>query len=136
MSRSKTKQLAKAKADKALSQYVRLRDADSTGIATCCTCGVRHHWSEIDAGHFITRNRLATRYEEANVNAQCYACNRFLGGRQYEHGQYIDAVHGSGTADKLLEQSKQNPKYKHDDYEDFATKFRSAAAKVRAEKGL
>jgi hypothetical protein len=67
-------------------------------------------FSEMDAGHFVSRNHLATRWNEQNVNAQCRKCNRFSSGNQYEHGLAIDRKYGKGTAEKLLIMSKQKCK--------------------------
>ena len=90
-----------ASLDHIFSVYIRLRDADKNGMCRCITCGKPFPWKECDAGHFITRDRKATRWEEKNVNAQCPRCNRFRSGEQYEHGLAIDRKYGAGTADRL-----------------------------------
>lgn len=89
------------------SKYIRLRDSDSNGYITCITSGRRVHWKEADAGHFISRRHLATKFDEQNVNAQSRHDNRFAAGKQYEHGLAIDRKYGKGTAEKLLIKSKQ-----------------------------
>jgi hypothetical protein len=90
-----------ASLDRIFSVYIRLRDADKNGICRCITCGKPFHWKEGDAGHFIPRDRKATRWDECNVNAQCHRCNRFRSGEQYDHGLAIDRKYGEGTAEKL-----------------------------------
>lgn len=55
----------------------------------------------MDAGHFISREKPATKYHEKNVNAQCKECNRFKAGNQYSHGIAIDKKFGNGTAEHL-----------------------------------
>ena len=60
------------------------------------------HWKECDAGHFASRGRLWTRYNEKNIHAQCRYCNRFCGGQQYKYGREIDTRYGRGTADVLM----------------------------------
>jgi hypothetical protein len=87
--------------DKVFSQYIRLRDANNWGLCFCVTCGNPFHWKGGDAGHFIQRNRMAVRFDERNVNAQCKKCNRFDSGMQHDHGKAIDKKHGKGTADLL-----------------------------------
>lgn len=57
----------------------------------------------MDAGHFVSRDRYATRWSEVNVNVQCPHCNRFRAGEQYRHGVAIDKKYGPGTA-QMLEQ--------------------------------
>lgn len=86
------------------SKYIRQRDADDNGMVSCITCGVQKHWQEVDAGHFVSRNAKAVKYDERNVHAQCKACNGFHGGRAYVYGQAIDKRYGEGTADELESQ--------------------------------
>lgn len=94
------KNLVKA-LDKLFSEFIRRRDADKNGICRCITCSRSGHWKEMDAGHFIQRDRLATRWDERNVHAQCTYDNRYRSGEQFEHGQAIDRIHGKGTAEQL-----------------------------------
>jgi len=88
-------------ADKHFSRFVRLRDADDNGYCRCITCGKIHHWKEMDCGHFMTRDRPATRFNEQNCHAQCKYCNNYKKGEQYKHGVEIDNLYGAGTAEKL-----------------------------------
>ena len=92
----------KGKLDRLFSEYIRRRDADHAGYCRCVTCGKMQHWKEMDAGHFVPRDRIATRWDETNVHPQCRECNRFRSGKQYEHGRAIDRMYGSGTADRLM----------------------------------
>ncbi len=89
------------------SQYVRKSHADKDGYCRCVTCGDRKHWKEMDCGHFITRNHKATKFDEQNCAPQCPKCNRFLGGRQYEFGLWIDQKYGKGTSERILARSRQ-----------------------------
>lgn len=94
------------KLDKIFSEYIRLRDANRQGICFCITCGRPFYWKNGDAGHYVQRDRLATRYDEKNVNAQCKYCNRFRSGEQYIHGVEIDKKYGNGTAQRIILISK------------------------------
>ena len=94
------------KLDKVFSEYIRLRDANRQGICFCITCDRPFLWNEGDAGHYVQRDRLATRYDEKNVHAQCKYCNRFRSGEQYIHGVKIDKMYGEGTAQKIILISK------------------------------
>jgi hypothetical protein len=87
--------------DRWFSKFIRLRDSDQNGYCRCITCGRFASWKNMDAGHFISREKMATRYDEMNVHAQCQQCNRFKSGNQYEHGKSIDRMHGKGSADIL-----------------------------------
>ena len=135
MRKSKTNSLSKKKADRYFSEYIRLRDADSSGNVRCITCEKITHWQDADAGHFISRDKKATRYDERNVNAQCKTCNRFQSGRQYEHGKAIDLKYGAGTADELLVLSNQIIKANQAYYESMATTYKELSASQRQSKG-
>lgn len=124
MRASKTKSLAKKKADTYFSDYIRKRDTDYRGYGQCITCGQWKPYEKLDCGHFISRGRAATRYDEKNANGQCSHCNRFKSGRQYEHGRAIDDKYGVGTADKLLQKSKMKCKRTKSDYEWLAKEYK------------
>lgn len=66
--------------DTVVSRYVRIREATSEGIVTCFTCDATGHFSLFDAGHFISRSHLATRWLTNNLKIQCHDCNRFKAG--------------------------------------------------------
>lgn len=134
--KSRTKSLAMKKADRYFSEYIRLRDANSAGVVSCITCGQIVPYSECDAGHFIDRSAKNTRYNEQNVNGQCQRCNRFLGGRQYEHGRAIDLKYGPGTAEQILTQSKSIIKANQAFYEQIAVTYKQLADEERSAKGL
>ena len=74
-----------AKLDTVFSEYIRLRDSNKEGICKCITCGEYKHWREMDAGHFISREHMATRWEEENAHAQCPSCNRFKSGSKIKN---------------------------------------------------
>lgn len=125
MRKSKTKKLAKAKADKYFSLYIRHRDVNYNGLGQCITCGRYASIKQSDAGHFINRDRESTRYDEKNCHFQCRKCNRFQSGNQYEHGIKIDEKYGEGTADKLLQKSKMLCKRTKQDYEWIAEHYKN-----------
>lgn len=96
------------KLDRVFSEYVRKKHADQNGFCTCITCSKKFHYKNIDAGHFVSRRHIITRYDEMNVFPQCKYCNRFLNGLQYEYGQALDSLYGKGTADNLVQKSKSS----------------------------
>jgi hypothetical protein len=89
--------------DEIFSKYIRLRDSKD-GYCKCITCGKVAFWTKegMQAGHFQTRSKYSTRWDERNVNAQCAGCNMVNGGQQYVHGLEIDKKFGEGTADDLV----------------------------------
>lgn len=118
------------------SKFIRLRDADERGLVKCATCGRFHFWKEVDAGHFITRNKKSTKYDEKNVFPQCAHCNRFAGGKQYEMGLYIDKRYGPGTAESILIKSKQLCKRTRYDLQVLGNYYREEVKKLKKAKGL
>lgn len=62
-----------ASAQKAINQYVRVRDRDKP----CISCG---EYRELQAGHYLTRSEL--RFDERNIHGQCRHCNIDLSGNR------------------------------------------------------
>lgn len=130
MAKKKTLKYWKTKIDKVFHEYIRRRDCDNhTGYCKCITCNKTIHFSESDAGHFIGRQHMATRYDERNVYAQCRKCNRFEYGRQYEYSLAL----GEELSSELLQKSKGI--YKLTDPE-WAEVFEYYNAKLKEIKGL
>ena len=129
MRKSKTKSAAMRRADMWFSRFVRLRDADKGGTCSCCACGRLMHWrgDGCHAGHFVRRGRQSTRYDERNVNAMCVRCNTFLDGAEWEHGRYIDAVRGGGTAAELKRKGEEIQKTSRAYFDEIAEKYRAKA---------
>lgn len=88
-------QVMKSRLDRTFQGMIMARDA---GLA-CISCGDKR---AEQAGHFIGRQFLATRWNPKNVNGQCTYCNAFMdGGNQWLHGIGIDRKYGEGTAERL-----------------------------------
>lgn len=94
----KSKAKLHKKAWKLWSQYVRSKGADFNGFVACYTCGRRHHWKEMDAGHFI-HGRLD--FDERQIRAQCTYCNRYLHGNLGEYALKLVAEIGQEGVKKL-----------------------------------
>ena len=89
--------------DRIFSRYIRLMHANSLGWVQCVTCGIVRRWDDrMDAGHFIPRQHLATRYDLFNVFPQCKDCNRFHDGRIKEFSAYLTQV-----SEYLVEELKE-----------------------------
>ena len=108
---------AKARAWKQFSMFIRLRDSDAFGRVQCITCPRSDYWKTMDAGHFITRAKEATLFDERNVSGQCKGCNRFQGGKFFEHEQAIDRKFGAGTAQAIKDKAGQICKRTTSDYQ-------------------
>jgi len=98
------------KLDAVFSEYIRRRYAKND-IAECVTCGKKDHYKKLQAGHFMSRKHYATRWDERNVEVQCYACNVMRYGEQYKFSKYL----GEELADELLALSRTTVKIS--DYE-------------------
>ena len=92
--------------DTEFSIFIRRRYAIND-IATCVTCGKQDHWKKLQAGHFMSRKHLSTRWDEDNVQVQCAGCNIFRAGEQFLFSKHL----GLKLSEKLLIKSKQIVKF-------------------------
>lgn len=97
---------------KAFSDYIRERDN-----WTCFTCGKYATGSAMHAGHFVSRVRSATMFDERNVHAQCYACNIHKKGNGAEYAVRIIERYGADVLDELVVKSRQTHKFTYEELE-------------------
>ena len=87
------------------SKYIRLRDClkttGCTSFGLCITCGKRYHLKLLQAGHFISRSYLATRWDTDNVKNQCVGCNIFGGGKPLDFEENLRSELGNKRVDAL-----------------------------------
>ena len=95
--KKKTPSWYKKKLDKLFSEYVR-RSADP---CKCYTCGKLGHWKSMQAGHYIPRNHLATRWDERNVKVQCVGCNVWGGGKSDVFAVNLREEYGQDVLEEL-----------------------------------
>lgn len=124
------------KLDSVFSQYIRLRVADDTGHGNCFTCHARRHWTEVDAGHFMSRACMSTRWDEKNVQFQCKRCNGFRSGEQFLFSIALDGKYGEGTAEQCLRASKQTRKFSREELEGMYHHYKRLVDDLRSTKGL
>lgn len=117
------------------SKYIRLRDCPtgSHGFCRCVTCNKGHHYTEMQAGHYVRRRHRAVKYDERNVNSQCINCNNFADGNEAQHRLYIVKQHGEDVAEYLENQKGVIVKMLHAEVEALATYYR-VKAKEEAER--
>jgi 5-methylcytosine-specific restriction endonuclease McrA len=101
----------KKKADAVFSLYVRHRDKGQ-----CITCGVIKAPKDMQAGHFVSRRHLATRYDEWNVNCQCVACNVFMSGNMVKYAKALMDKYGDNVVRELDERTSKTAQLKKADY--------------------
>ena len=118
------------KVDHAFSRFIRLGDSVD-GYNTCFTCGVIKPITNMDAGHYMVRGRMSTRFDEQNVQPQCKPCNKWGHGEQAEFGITLDEKYGQGTAKSLIEKSHTKRKYTLPELEELLTYYKE---KVKMEE--
>ena len=111
------------KLDKIFSEYIRKRDADKKGYVKCITSGKKYHYTEVDAGHFISRKEMATRWHEDNVYAQSRYDNRYRYGKQYEYSLALEKKK-KGLPKHLYNLSKETVKYSITDLQNLIDKYK------------
>jgi hypothetical protein len=93
--------------DKEFSYFVRLSAAASdTGLASCVTCGKIDHWKNQTLGHYITRARIAVRWDERNTACQCRYCNTYQGGLPHLMRKHLVQKFGEEEILKMEEYSR------------------------------
>jgi hypothetical protein len=102
------------KLDTIFSQYIRQRYAIN-GISECFTCGVKNEYKKQQAGHFASRRHYSTRWDEFNVQVQCYSCNICNQGMQFEFGKKLCLKYGDNFAEDLMKKSKEIVKFTESD---------------------
>lgn len=98
------------KLDTIFSQYIRRRYAINN-ISECFTCGVKNDYKKQQAGHFASRRHYSTRWNEFNVQVQCYSCNICQQGMQFEFGKKLCLQYGNNFAEDLMIESKKIVKF-------------------------
>lgn len=102
------------KLDTIFSQYIRRRYAINN-ISECFTCGVKNDYKKQQAGHFASRRHYSTRWDEFNVQVQCYSCNICNQGMQFEFGKKLCLKYGDNFAEDLMIKSKEVVKFTESD---------------------
>lgn len=96
--------------DKVFSLYIRLRKADKFGMVRCFTSGVVMHYKKSQAGHFISRRHMSTRWDEINVQVQSVAENIFNQGNAPVFAERIKEVYGQNSLNTLLRKAGNKSK--------------------------
>ena len=116
------------KLDRIFSEYIRKKNADKKGFVTCITSQKKYHYSEVDAGHFISRKEMSTRWHEDNVWPQSRFHNRFRYGKQYEYSLALEKKK-QGLPKHLYNLSKETVKYSISDLEEMVEKYKKLLEK-------
>lgn len=121
----------KKKLDNIFSRYIRLRAADRNGNVVCYTCDRVYFWKKIQNGHFITRSKVSTRFDEDNCRPQCYGCNVMQQGRQYEFSKRLD-LERKGLSNEVYIRSNKILKLGVIDYKEKITHYTKEVERIAA----
>jgi hypothetical protein len=124
------------KLDTVFSQFIRLRASDERGMGKCFTCHSERFWGEVDAGHFMSRACMSTRWDEKNVQFQCKRCNGFRSGEQYKFSIELDKLYGEGTAEALLIASKMTARWSREELDSMYHHYKRKVDELKSTKGL
>jgi len=123
-------------ADKWLSIFIRLRDANEDGICKCVTCESRQLWRSMDCGHFIKRQHIATRFNEKNCHAQCKNCNYFKQGNDANYERFIIETYGIDELNKLKSAEHSTCKIGSFEMKQLEKYYKEKAINLAKQKGL
>lgn len=84
------------KLDQVFSRYIRLLEPEF-----CVTCNDAKPRKELQNGHFYTRGRYSTRWDEMNCHPQCYKCNVILNGNYIKYTMYMINRYGTDAVNDL-----------------------------------
>ena len=103
VTKPKKKSTLITKLDICFSQFVRLRDYNNEGGFTeCYTCGKKKvKIGDVHCGHFISRTKYPTRWDEDNCKTQCIRCNTYGAGQQFLFARKMGYV----KAESILQKS-------------------------------
>lgn len=99
------------------SKFIRLRDCQTNG--RCISCGVSITYETSDAGHYIPRKHMSTRFDEKNVNAQCRLCNRGRDGNETGYEKGLIYKYGGNVLEELKGQRNRPLKLSQSEMRDL-----------------
>ena len=121
----KTKSYAslKRRLDKVFSEWIRRKDCSAYGQAMCVSCGAVGHWRSMQCGHFVSRVRLATRWNVENCAVQGARFNIFLRGNAVGYARWLEKRYGSDIFARLDEKSRQSVKFTRTDLQAMIERY-------------
>lgn len=109
--------------DREMSLIVRLKEADKNGFTRCFTSGDVLHYTKLQAGHYISRSHLNTRWIEQNIKPQTEYQNCFLYGNIEVFKRKLEEE-TPGITDWLQEQARQVYKPSQDELKQLLLSMR------------
>jgi len=122
--------------DNIFSQYIRLKDSDEYGYCICVTSGQKMFWKEAQCGHFVSRGKYPTRWDETNCHPQSVYSNIFLKGDYINYTIYMIDRYGREYVDELIDRSKQSVKIPTIELIEKISYYKTEVARIKSGKGL
>lgn len=112
--------------DPLFSKYIRIQEAvKSNGYVRCVTCGTIREWDDqMEAGHYVSRDKWATKYDVRNVHVQCKSCNSYHGGEIAEYAAYLVSEYGTDIITELVQKGREYKKFTLDELKKMAKIYR------------
>lgn len=122
---------------KVFSEFIRLRDSNENGYCTCFTCANIRYYKNMDCGHGIKRQHMATKFHEKNNHAQCKWCNGPAGGgKPKEYRAAMTKKYGPGTWEELELLSRSVCKFGSFEIKTMLFHYTEEVKKMKAAKNL
>lgn len=127
MAKKTKRALAKDKAWKSFSKYIRARDCIRfTGHideGMCVTCWRRYPFKELQAGHFVDGRGNAVLFDERVVYTQCYGCNIGKKGNYVEYFVFMEKEWGREKIDEFRALKAETVPYKEFHFLEIKEKY-------------
>lgn len=111
------------------SKFIRLRDCQNNG--RCISCGASIRYDTCDAGHFIPRKHMSTRFDETNVNAQCRLCNRGRDGNSIDYEKGLIRKYGENILEDLRELKNRPLKLSQSEMRDLIKHYKQQQKSIK-----
>lgn len=115
----------KKELDRVFSLYVRTIHSDSNGNNRCYTCGKLGTIKTMQCGHFVSRQYLATRWDENNCRIQCVGCNVYGNGKPLDFEERLKKELGDETVENMKKSRHQVLKLDRQWYEEKIAHYKS-----------
>lgn len=112
-------------ADREFALYIKYRDG-----GRCFTCHIKGEPLDMDCGHFITRGKLGTRWDEDNAHAQCRACNDLHERDTAPYELSMNKKYGEGKVEELILKSNTVKKFSVYEIREIAKVYRDKRSRL------
>lgn len=121
------------KLDKEFSLFIRLRDSKAFGFKAfkCISCGQIKPFEKADCGHYYSRVKMSTRFDEDNAHAECSFCNRYRADHLDGYRENLIKKIGQPRFDVLRYRSNQTKKWSAFELEQLIKYYKEQNKKLR-----